>query len=80
MCCGVVPILFGCFLSVPSLHALVFIPAVFCFIVFFFRNIKREERWERKAKGRCMIKYKSKELWCSQRTENHHKFKCFQVK
>ena len=25
MCCGVVPILFGWFLSVPSLHALVFL-------------------------------------------------------
>ena len=30
MCCGVVPILFGWFLRVPSLHALVFIWKPFC--------------------------------------------------
>ena len=29
MCCGVVPILFGWFLSVSSLHALVFIQKTF---------------------------------------------------
>ena len=50
MCCGVVPILFGWFLSVPSLHALVFLWKTFCdlFVLFFgiiFRNGKREERW-----------------------------------
>ena len=51
MCCGVVPILFGWFLSFPSLHALVFLWKTFCdlFMLFFFgivfRNGKREERW-----------------------------------
>ena len=51
MCCGVVPILFGWFLSVPSLHALVFLWKTFLdlFVLFFFgivfRNGKREERW-----------------------------------
>ena len=53
MCCGIVPILFGWFLRVPSLHALVFIRKTFCdlFLLFFgvivFRSGKREERWER---------------------------------
>ena len=41
----------------------------------FFRSSKREER---QAKGRCMVG--NMELCCSQRTKNHHKFKCFQVK
>ena len=52
MCCGVVPILFGWFLSVPSLHALVFLWKTFLdlFVLLFFfgivfRNGKREERW-----------------------------------
>ena len=30
MRCGVVPILFGCFLRVPSLHVLVFLRKLFC--------------------------------------------------
>ena len=30
MCCGVIPILFGWFLSVSSLHVLVFIWKTFC--------------------------------------------------
>ena len=34
MCCGVVPILFGCFLRVPSLHALVFIQKRLCVTCF----------------------------------------------
>ena len=33
MCCGVVPILFGWFLSVPSLYALVFIRNFFIFYI-----------------------------------------------
>ena len=33
MCCGVVPILFGWFLRVPSLHALVFIQKTFLGVV-----------------------------------------------
>ena len=33
MCCGVVPILFGWFLRVPSLHALVFIRKTFWWLV-----------------------------------------------
>ena len=51
MCCGIVPILFSWFLSVPSLHALVFLWKTFLdlYVLFFlgivFRNGKREERW-----------------------------------
>ena len=46
MCCGVVPILFGWFLRVPSLHALVFIWKTFCdlFQLFFFIEVVREKR------------------------------------
>ena len=42
----VVPILFGWFLRVPSLHALVFIWKTFCdlFLLLFFRSIVREKR------------------------------------
>ena len=32
MCCGVVPIFFGCFLRVPSLHARVFIWKTFLMV------------------------------------------------
>ena len=35
MCCGVVPILFGWFLRVPSLHALVFIQKTF-FVTYYY--------------------------------------------
>ena len=45
MCCGVVPILFGWFLRVPSLHALVFIRKTFLFLLLFllfFKSSKRE--------------------------------------
>ena len=49
-----------------------------CCFFFGFRSSKREER---QAWGRCMVcKVCSIELCCSQRTKNHHKFKCFQVK
>ena len=48
MCCGVVRILFGWFLSVPSLHVLVFLWKAFLGLVpaVFFNGIvfKREER------------------------------------
>ena len=85
MCCGVVPILFGWFFRVPSLHALVFIRKTFCdlflplfFCLWFFKSSKREER---QARERCMVcRVCTIELCCSQRTKNHHKFKCFQVK
>ena len=45
-------------LSVPSLHALV---KNFCnlllllFLVLLFRICKREERWEGRSRGRCMV-------------------------
>ena len=41
MCCGVVPILFGWFLRVPSLHMLVFIKKTFfdLFLLFFFLEL-----------------------------------------
>ena len=54
--CGVVPILFGWFLRVPSLHALVFTRKTFWGLVLaVFRSGKREERWGRKVRGRCMV-------------------------
>ena len=74
----------------PYMHALVFIRKTFlwlvpdvsllaCFLIFFF-NSKREERWERKARGRYMVckvwKHRA-ELFTK---NNHHKFKYFQVK
>ena len=57
MCCGVVPILFGSFLRVPSLQVLVFIRKTFCdlfllLFLLFFRSSKREEK---QARGRCMV-------------------------
>ena len=57
MCCGVVPISFGWFLRVPSVHALVFIEKLFCdlFLLLFFycclevvrekRGRQREDAW-----------------------------------
>ena len=40
--------------------------------LFFFRNSKREVRWERRLRGKCMyaccVKYKSIEVCCSQGT------------
>ena len=48
MCCGVVPILFGWFLRVPSLHALVFIWKTFvtcsCCFCYCFLEVVREKR------------------------------------
>ena len=38
MCCGVVPILFGWFLRVPSLHALVFIRKTFLDLYYTIRE------------------------------------------
>ena len=72
--------------SIPTcacFHSENFLVTCFCcffLLFFFFYNTKIEERWVRKARGRCMIKYESIELCCSQRTENNRKFKCFQVK
>ena len=47
----------------PFLHALVFLQKTFCdlflllffFFVLSFRNGKREERWEGRLRGRCMV-------------------------
>ena len=60
MCCSVVPILFGWFLRVAFLHAHVFIRKTFLWLVsvFFFNcflEIVREERWEGRPRGRCMV-------------------------
>ena len=55
MCCGVVRILFGWFLRVPSLHALVFLWKTFCdlFLLFFFWNCFLEMvREKRGGKGK----------------------------
>ena len=84
MCCGVVRILFGWFLRVPSLHALVFLWETFCdLFLLFLLGIVLEmltEKRGRKGEGAYSVKYESIELCCSQRTKNHHKFKSFQVK
>ena len=70
MCCGVVPILFGWFLRVPSLHALVFIWKTFCdlfvllFLLFFFLEIVRVKRG-RQGEDAWSVKYESIELCCS---------------
>ena len=84
MCCDVIPILFGWFLRLPSLHVLVFIQKLFCdlLLLLFFcccLEIVREKRG-RQGEDAWSVKYESIELCCSQRTKNHHKFKCFQVK
>ena len=39
------------------------------FFVMFFRNGKREETWEGRPRGRCVLC-----TVCSQRTKNRHKF------
>ena len=83
MCCGVVPILFGWFLSVPSLHALLFLWKTFCdlFVLFFLELFLEMVRREvGKGEDAHSVKYESIELCYSQRTKNHHKFKSFQVK
>ena len=48
----------------------------------FFFFIVREKRGGKGRRGEdaWSVKYESIELWCSQRTNNHHKFKRFQVK
>ena len=84
MCCGVVRILFGWFLRVPSLHALVFFWKMFCdlFLLFLLGIVLEMVREKRGGKGEDAhsVKYERIELCCSQRTKNHHKFKSFQVK
>ena len=71
MCCGVVPILFGWVLRVPSLHALVFIWKTFLylFLLLFFRSIVREKRG-RQGEDAWSVGYESIELCCSQRTKS----------
>ena len=68
MCCGVIPILFGWFLRVPSLHALVFIwKKIFVTCLFFFKlvlEVVKEKRGEkgRRGKDAWSVKYKGIEL------------------
>ena len=52
------------------------------FFVTCFLEIIREKRGGKGRQGEdaWSVKYESIELCCSQRTKNHHKFKCFQVK
>ena len=56
----------------------------FCdlFPLFFCLEIVREKRGRKGRQGEdaWSVKYESIELWCSQRTNNHYKFKRFQVK
>ena len=84
MYCGVIPILFGWFLWIPSLHLLVFIKqmffvtcsCVFLFGVFFFRNGKREKRWEGRPKGRCMVRKVQEYKTLLFTVNSHCKFSC----
>ena len=74
MCCGVVPILFGWFLIVPSLHALVFIQKTFfvtclCSFLGLFLEMVREKRGG-EIEDAHSVKYEGIELCCS---KNHHK-------
>ena len=80
MCCGVVPILFGQFLRVPSLFSFGKRSCdLFLLLFFIVLEIVREKRG-RQGEDAWSVKYESIELYCSQRTKNHHKFKCFQMK
>ena len=55
-----------------------FVTCSCCFLL----EIVREKRGGKGRQGEdaWSVKYESIELWCSQRTNNHYKFKCFQVK
>ena len=63
MCCGVIPILFGWFLRVPSLHALVFIRKTFCdlflllIFLLFLRSSKRKEKRGRQGEDAWSVGY-----------------------
>ena len=79
MSCGVIPILFGWFLRVPSLHACAcfhsenFFCDLFLLLFFYcFLEIVREKRG-RQGQDAWSVNYESIELCCSQRTKNHHK-------
>ena len=56
-----------------------FVTCSLCFFLFCFLEVVREKRG-RQGKDAWSVGYESMELCCSQRTKNHHKFKCFQVK
>ena len=57
---------------------------LFLLFLFFelFLEMVREKRGGKGRRGEdaWSVKYESIELCCSQRTKNHQKFKCFQVK
>ena len=61
MCCGVVPILFGWFLSVPSLHALVFLWKnfldlfVLIFLELFLEMVREKRGGERRRYTLCKV-------------------------
>ena len=62
MCCGGVPILFGWFLRVPSLHVLVFIWKTFCdLFLLFFLEIAREKRGGKGRQGEDAWSVKNEE-------------------
>ena len=76
MCCGVILILFGWFLRVPSLHMHLFSfgkPFLTCSCCFFYcvLEIVREKRG-RQGEDAWSVKYETTELklCCSQRTKN----------
>ena len=73
--------------SIPTcayFHLETFLCDLFLLFLFFelFLEMVREKRGGRGGQGEdaWSVKYESIELCCSQRTKNHHKFKCFQVK
>ena len=58
--CGIIPILFCCFLAIPSLHALVFISKLMALVSIVF-VLRREEREDEEVEERggteevCMV-------------------------
>ena len=55
---------------------------LFCdlFLLVFFIVREKKGGKGRRGEDAWSVKYESIDLCCSQRTNNHHKFKCFQVK
>ena len=52
-----------------------FVTCFCCFFVMSFRSGKREERWDGRPRGRCMVKF-----FVHIKLKNHHKLKYLQVK
>ena len=62
-CCGVIPILFGWFLSVPSLHALVFVQKTFCDSLLYVHT--KHNMWQNYYNELVLCSTYSGRLWAS---------------